>query len=198
MRFAEERTLFEEEMDTFYATYPVNVTPLFREMDEVSSCHPEWGPCRRKALIYETAAERCDVQVFRHFPFFYEIVSGRDRRQWGFGGMGSWLLRQPKQRELTEPAAAREKECRERGLSYGGGVLDLDHHCIGYDNVLRLGLNGIIGHTTHCDGSRRPSRFWQRTPSSSGHDLPAVTGIDHRRLIKARFRTESVIASATV
>ena len=30
MRFAEERTLFEQEMDAFYVTYPVDVSPLFR------------------------------------------------------------------------------------------------------------------------------------------------------------------------
>ena len=143
MRFAQEQPLFEEELDAFYATYPVDISPLFGEMDRIAARHPEWGPCRRKALIYETAAARCDVHLFRRCPFFYEIVGGRERWQWGFGGIGSWLLQQPEQRALAAPPAAWDRQRNERGFSHDYPVLDTDHHCVGYDNLLRWGLNTI-------------------------------------------------------
>jgi len=184
MRFAQERPLFEEEMDAFYSTYPADVSSLFREMDEISSRHPEWGPCRRKALIYKTAAARCDVHVFRHFPFSYEIVGGRDRHRWGFGGIGSWLLRQPRQHELAEPATAWVNECRDHGLSYGAPVLDLDHHCVGYDNVLRLGLNGII--------AKAEARL-RRTTDERQRDFLEAAVIGSRSLISiaAKFASKA-------
>ena len=143
MHFAQERPLFEQELDAFYATYPVDISLLFDEMDRIIAHHPEWGPCRRKALIYETAAARCDVHIFRHCPFFYEIVGGRERWQWGFGGIGSWLLKQPEQVALAAPQRAWDRQRKERGFSHNYPVLDTDHHCVGYDNVLRWGLSGI-------------------------------------------------------
>ena len=144
MSFIDERPEFEREFGEFYATYPIDVSHIVREMDEVSATHPEWLPYRRKALIYETAAKRCDVNVFRHYPFYFEAKTGRVRSWWGFDGIGSWLIRQPFGRELAAECEAWWKPCGDSGLSLGNAVIDLDHHCIGYDNVLALGLKGLI------------------------------------------------------
>jgi len=187
MRFVSERPSFEQEMDAFYATYPVDVTALFRKMDETSARHPEWGPCRRKALIYETAAARCHVHVFRHYPFYYELVSGRNRRQWGLGGIGSWLLQQDRQRALSEHAAAWADACAERGLSHNyGPVLDLDHHCVGYDNVLRLGLTGLIAQS---------EQRLERTTDARERDFLEATIIGNRSLIRIAERFAQVAQS---
>lgn len=105
---------------------------------------PTGLPYRRKALTYETAARRCDVHLFRHYPFYFETKTGRIRNWWGFDGIGGWLMRQPVHHELADACAAWWKPCGDRGLSRGSSILDLDHHCIGYDNVLALGLNGLI------------------------------------------------------
>ncbi len=144
MSFRDEFEAFHEEMDAFYSTYPANVEGLLAEMDRVSAEHPQWGPCRRKALIYETAARRCEVKVFRHFPYFYEVVGGRERHRWGFQGVGYWLRTQPPQQELADRAGQQVWRRMESGLSHGSGVVDHDHHCVGFDNVLALGLEGLI------------------------------------------------------
>ena len=142
--FLDERAEFEREFDAFYSTYPVDVSDIVREMNGISAQHPEWLPYRRKALIYETAARRCDVQVFRHYPFYFEIQAGRPRSSWGFAGIGAWLLGQPFAQQLNAECSAWWKPCGDKGLSRGNAAIDLDHHCIGYDNVLGLGLNGLI------------------------------------------------------
>ena len=144
MSFIDERRQFEREFDEFYSTYPIDVSDVEREMDELSAAHPEWLPYRRKALIYETAAKRCDVRVFRHYPFYFEAKTGRIRNWWGFDGIGSWLIRQPLGRGLAAECEAWWKPCGDKGLSRGNAVIDLDHHCVGYDNVLTLGLEGLV------------------------------------------------------
>ena len=144
MPFLDDRPAFEREFEAFYSTYPIDVSEVVGEMDEISAAHPGWLPYRRKALIYETAVRRCDVQVFRHYPFYFEVKTGRIRNWWGFDGIGAWLVRRPSNRELADSCAAWWEPCGEKGLSRGNAVIDLDHHCIGYDNVLALGLNGLI------------------------------------------------------
>ena len=104
--FTLERPEFEREFDDFYSTYPVDVSDVVHEMDTISAAHPEWLPYRCKALIYETAAKRCDVHVFRHDPFYFETKTGRIRNWWGFDGIGGWLMRQPAHRALGDDCAA--------------------------------------------------------------------------------------------
>ena len=184
VRFLDEYPDFEAEMDAFYSAYPREVDDLCAEMDEVSARHSEWGPCRRKALIYETAAEKCPVKVFRHFPFFYELDTGIPRNRWGshradLGGLGGWLMRQPKQMDLQSRAAERLATVRELGLSNGPPVFDFDHHCPGYDNVLRLGLNGII---------KQAEERLERGVDERGRDFLEGAIIGNRSLIRIAER----------
>jgi len=144
MSFQHERPQFEKELDEFYTTYPTDVKEDEREMNTISAQHPEWSPYRRKALTYEMAAAKCAVKVFRHYPFFFEIQTGRPRGAWGAHGLGGWMTRQPFGQRLTAECDAWWKPCRENGLSIGFSVLDNDHHCIGNDNVFRYGLRGLI------------------------------------------------------
>ena len=144
MPFLEERPAFEREFDAFYATYPIDISALLGEMDAVSARHPEWLPDRRKALIYETAAKHCDVQIFRHYPFYYEIQSGRVRNGWGFDGIGAWLKNGPFGQTLQEDWQTWKQPYERAGIFNAGQPIDLDHHCIGYDNVLTCGLSGLI------------------------------------------------------
>jgi len=144
MPFLEERSAFERELDAHYAAYPSDVSRVEREMDEISARHPEWLPYRRKAMAYETIAARCRVKVFRHFPFYFEMDTGRPRGGWGPCGLGGWMQRQPFARHLATECAAWWKPCREKGLAEGATVLDDIHHCVGSDNVLKVGLAGLL------------------------------------------------------
>ncbi|MFW6255181.1 MAG: pyruvate formate lyase family protein [Candidatus Sumerlaeota bacterium] len=149
MGFIDEYESFQSELDAYYASYPSDMSEVEAEIDRVSAEHPEWGPCRRKAIIYETAAERCPVKVFRHCPFFFEHDTGLNRRSWGSHnhnapGIGAWMARQPKQRELEKWAHEQLEPANSSGICYGPPVYDFDHHCVGFDNVLSKGLEGII------------------------------------------------------
>ncbi len=143
MAFFDYRPAFQAELDAFYATYPVDVSTVLQQMSAISEAHPEWSPYRRKALIYETAATEVDVQVFRTCPFYYELKSGRQRTRWGFEGIGGWMKNEPFGREYQRAGSA-WKRLWQPFVNFNGATdTDLDHHCVGYDNVLRLGLNGI-------------------------------------------------------
>ncbi|MBC8236427.1 hypothetical protein H8E77_43325 [bacterium] len=144
MSFQHERPQFEQELDAFYTKYPADVKEIEREMDTISAQHPEWSPYRRKALTYEMAAAKCAVKIFRHYPFYFEIQTGRPRGAWGPHGLGGWMTRQPFGQRLSAECEAWWKPCRESGLSTGFSVLDNDHHCIGNDNVFRYGIRGLI------------------------------------------------------
>jgi trans-4-hydroxy-L-proline dehydratase len=149
LRFINEYEDFQSELDGYYASYPSDMSEVEAEIDRVSAEHPEWGPCRRKAIIYEIAAERCPVKVFRHCAFFFEHDTGLNRRSWGTHnhnapGIGGWMARQPKQRELEQWAHEQSEPANTSGLCYGPPVYDFDHHCVGFDNVLSKGLEGII------------------------------------------------------
>ncbi len=144
MSFLDQREAFDSELDSFYATYPVDVDDLCRSLSQQSRSHPEWTPFRRKALCYEAAARECDVKVFRHCPFYFELQSGRSRHSWGRDGIGGWLRSEPFGLEY-ERRAAEWREPWQGLVSFNGQAdSDLDHHCVGYDNVLRLGLRGLI------------------------------------------------------
>lgn len=144
MRFSQEREAFERELDAFYATYPSNIRDLNNLMTEESGRHPDWSSYRRKTLIYDTAAEHCPVHLFRHSPFYFELEAGRERTRWGFSGVGAWLKNTPFGKEYEQNGNAWKKRWDAFVRFNGRTDTDLDHHCAGYDNVLRLGLNGLI------------------------------------------------------
>ncbi len=144
MSFEDERAGFEKELEEYYATYPSDLSALEAELHALSAGHPEWRPAQRKAAAYGVLAERCRVRVFRHFPFYFEMDTGRRRTDLGEGGVGGWMKREPFGQALGAQGVAWWKPCEESGLSIGWPVLDDNHHCIGNDNVFRGGLNGLV------------------------------------------------------
>lgn len=144
MTFIDERPQMEEELERFYHTYPVNVDEIEREMNEISSQHPEWLPYRNKALIYEKAAARCRIKIFRHYPFYFELQTGRPRGAWGPHGLGGWMTNSSFGLKLAAECERWWKPWGESGLCRGFLVLDNDHFCVGNDNVFQFGLLGII------------------------------------------------------
>ncbi len=124
MGFTEERHDFEEELDSYYSSYPTDTSGVERIMDEVSAANPSWSPFRRKALVYETLSAHCGVKVFRHFPFCFELDTGRTRTDLGTGGAGGWLKRQPFGRDLEESCNAWWQPYRDSGFAQGWPVLE--------------------------------------------------------------------------
>lgn len=51
---------------TVYAAYPTDVSALEQELDEKSRLQPQAGAMEKKTWIYELAAEKCRVKLFRH------------------------------------------------------------------------------------------------------------------------------------
>ena len=143
MSFVSRYPAFRAELEAWYAAGPADVSAVEAELNAASAARPDWTPFDRKALLYRVASERCGVQVFRHCPFFFELAGGRHRREWGFGGIGSWLRRQPWGREFERRCAAWKPAYAGLVLFNGQVDVDLDHHTIGYDNVFRAGLAGL-------------------------------------------------------
>ena len=135
---------FRAELDAHYARGPANIRALDEAVERRCGAHPEWLPWQRKAALYEVAASLAEPAVFAHCPFFYELDLGRHRREWGFGGLGSWLRRSPEGQALERQMAAWKVPYQTLVLFNGQSDVDLDHHTIGYDNLFREGLNGRI------------------------------------------------------
>ena len=149
MSFASEYTSFVEEMDSHYAAYPTDLSSVEAELHELSAMHPEWLPYTRKAAGYRILAERCPAKIFRHFPFYFELDVGKPRTHLGSGadvaaGVGTWMKREPFGAQMNAAGSAWWETCRNTGLSIGWSVLDDNHHGLGYDNVFRWGLGGLI------------------------------------------------------
>ena len=150
MSFASEYSLFRDEMDSHYSTYPTDLSSIERELHDLSAKHPEWLPYTRKAAGYRILSQRCPVKIFCHFPFYFELDVGKTRTHSASGsalvaGVGTWMKREPFGAQLNAAGAARLGPWHQSGLSIGWTVLDDNHHCPGYDNVLRCGLNGLVG-----------------------------------------------------
>lgn len=97
-QFGKEYDAFRQELDDYYAAYPTDVSALEQELDEKSRLQPQAGAMEKKTWIYELAAEKCRVKLFRHCPFYFEVDTGAPRNLAGscfppIPGLGSWLMR---------------------------------------------------------------------------------------------------------
>jgi len=144
MSFFDERSAFEHEIDSYYADYPTDLSNLEAELHETSSNHPEWSPYKRKAFGYDFISERCRVKIFKHFPFYFELDTGRLRSDLGEGGIGGWMRREPFGQQMEKHGSDWWSYCNSSGLSTGWTVMDTNHHSLGFDNVFQYGLLGLI------------------------------------------------------
>jgi len=139
--FAEERDAYIAECVAHYSTYPAAVGEAEQELERFVDEHPDASPYEVKTRIYELAA-RCPVKIFRHSPFYHELVAGRTRNWWGFNGLGGWMHALNYDR-MTAHLHEQTDPWSEDGIC-SSHYFDIDHHCVGYDKMLGIGLNGII------------------------------------------------------
>ncbi len=139
--FSEEREAYLAECREHYASYPVDVSELEQELEQWVQAHTKASSYAVKARVYELVAQRCPVKIFRHSPFYHELVSGRERDSWGFGGVGGWMYHR-NYPAMTRHLHEQTDPWTDDGICMSN-YFDIDHHCAGYDKLLRLGLRGI-------------------------------------------------------
>lgn len=146
MKNAASIQLLRQEMDQYYSDFDSYEAPLLQGLSELIPATADGDSFSRKAVQIEYLAESCPVHIFRHTPLFFEISSGRPRHSWGGlqSSVGTYLNSLTADRWLTPYADALKKD-REEGFLHGwDNPVGIDHHCPGYDNLLALGINGII------------------------------------------------------
>lgn len=146
-QFGKEYDAFRQELDDYYAAYPTDVSALEQELDEKAACSRRRAPMEKKTWIYELAAEKCRVKLFRHCPFYFEVDTGAPRNLAGscfppIPGLGSWLMRRDTsglEQEFQNWIAPYVQEDALNSTMY----VDCAHHAMGVGNVLRYGLRGL-------------------------------------------------------
>lgn len=145
--FLEEYPDFQRELSEYYATYPIPVPHVEARIDMLDQENPKATSYERKAFIYRAAAETCEVHLFRHCSFFYEIQAGRARNGVTAGfppepGIGGWLMRKN---------AHKEKQFFDWSTPYNDDLMfvgiffaDFSHYPVNVDNLFQYGFRGMI------------------------------------------------------
>jgi hypothetical protein len=139
-------TRLREELEMYYSTYDPMEEDLFFRLKKELEAYPDEISYAHKSRMHEFLCEICPVKIFRHTSLFFEMVSGRKRFTWGGlqSGVGGFLHLITSRSWLKPYEKALEND-REEGFMYGwDNPVGFDNHCAGYDNLLALGLNGII------------------------------------------------------
>lgn len=97
-----------------------------------------FDPLKKKAFVYDYAAENCEVAVFRSFPFYFEVNAARPRTAW-YGGIGLYGFNTCG----VDFSPVWELGARYPKLLRLNHFTDFDHRVPGYDRLLRAGLRGI-------------------------------------------------------
>ena len=141
--FTDERERLVAEFEAYYGADPLDTSAWESALHAACDRHPRWSSYRCKAMGYTYLTRTCPVHVFRHSPFYFEFNTGRPRTDLGTGGVGGWLKRTPANTALRTSSEAWLHVAGEQGLSSGWAVLDDNHHTVGYEKILRLGLGGL-------------------------------------------------------
>lgn len=135
------------EMDEYYRTYPADVGRQEALLDERLSLDPGASAMEKKAWVYEIIARECEIKLFRHCPFYFEVQTGRTRNSVGSAyppipGIDSWVMRSDrtgflgKFQEWVTPYM-------EEDILDSTMYMDCAHHAMGVEEVLEQGFYGI-------------------------------------------------------
>jgi len=139
------RELAEAELEQYYGSFDPCTEQLLSKLNGMIRESGQASSYELKTRMYELLSEACPVHLFIHSDFFFEISSGRPRGSWGGlqSRVGSFLHEGERGLWIREYAQTIRKDCDD-GFFTGWNPVGFDHHCPGYDELLRLGLNGII------------------------------------------------------
>lgn len=137
--------LLREEFDQYYANFDSACERLLEGLEQTILGHPEDSNYGKKSRMHEYLCQECPVKIFRHTPLFFEISSGRGRHTWGGlqSKVGRYFQHSTAHLWLI-PYDQVVEEDKKEGILHCYSPVSFDHHCPGYDNLLRNGLNGII------------------------------------------------------
>ena len=139
-------TALRDEFERYYSTYDACVEPLMEKIRQIAAASPDDSSYLRKTKIIEMFCREAPVHLFENTPLFFEIASGRPRFSWG--GLKSptaMYLNHSTAEHWLKPYADALETDREEGFMHGwDNPVGFDHFCPGYDNLLKLGLRGII------------------------------------------------------
>ena len=136
--FAIQKTIFEE-MDAFYKENPDTPTTLL------------------KSRLHRLMAKYFEPVIFEQNPFFFEMGM-READSWGLSDInpGMWLKKRISEKIHMEHRVVPELEkefapvfdLEALGLCSADSSFDGDHHTLGYTNLFKYGLNGLIRQAT--------------------------------------------------
>lgn len=146
-QFDAEYKQFMDEMNAHYSNSPADISKQEGILDEMLAENPDASPFAKKAWIYQVAAKECEVKLFRHCPFYFEIVTGRTRNSVGAAyppipGIDSWLMRRDRTGFL-EKFQSWVKPYMDDDIIDSTMYIDCAHHGMGLENVLENGFTGL-------------------------------------------------------
>lgn len=126
---------------------------IYAEMDEYYAAHPNMPSVRLKSHIHTLMAKYCEPVIFPEHPFFFEIGM-REANSWGLSGLtpACWIRERlgPQIREEhpiineLERRFANLYDVQNLGVLSSTATFDTDHHTLGYTELMKIGVNGLI------------------------------------------------------
>lgn len=132
------------ELDVYYSAPIVDVSALQNEIQEMLKSFPEGTPIvQQKLAIQHLIVQKCQIRVFPHFPFFWELCCGRDRCIWGVDTPLIANLKYYHSDKWLIPYKEGIQWYLDNFLFKGWSPVGYDHHCLGYDNILNKGCDKL-------------------------------------------------------
>ncbi len=130
---------------------------IFDEMDVFYKENPDTPTILLKSRLHTLMAKYFEPVIFAQNPFFFEMGM-READSWGISNInpGTWLHKRIREKIHTEHPIVPELEARfkpvfdleDLGLCSADSSFDGDHHTLGYTNMFKYGLNGLIKQAT--------------------------------------------------
>lgn len=142
---AEELERYYDTFDTQEAYFAVRQEELYKNM-ECEDCNGQKASVlQHKVAQMRLLAEESDIQVFRHFPFWFQMSAARVRTSWGGmrGPYGGLFLYTKRAAGLVQEYLDTLQKDREEGFFHGRYPVSHDNHMINMDTILELGLRGL-------------------------------------------------------
>jgi len=132
-------------------------TSIFDIMDAFYKENPDTPTILLKSRLHTLMAEYFEPVIFACNPFFFEMGM-READSWGLSSInpGTWLHKRIRKKIHAEYPVVPELENQFQpvydlealGLCSADSSFDGDHHTLGYTNMFRHGLNGLIAQAT--------------------------------------------------
>ncbi len=133
-QFQQMKSVIQQDFDAILCHYPTDL----HEIDEaIAAADDVWS---RKLVVIEMAARVCDVHLFAHYPFAFELDFG-ERRDCCYYGIGNHCAAY-NGLDQTELGNLRSEVSR-LVLGSIGNYTDFLHNTTDHDKLLSVGFRGV-------------------------------------------------------